>query len=268
MAGYAIFLDTAADIRKFDEEKFFRDAEALHLSFDEALVYSETQDGDVRKRTNDFVDYGPEFAAALDEITSNVVGRTLFRLIVTKARMRKNGEKIRLLPYDGSVNQYSLKEFAVKINLRMFNQNGEGVGDCQYYYMDAKGDVVPKAKTLSGTIFHEFCHALHDIERTGEIADGNQLAGTNEILCYTWGNDEELRTIAGCTLGPKYDPICDHCYELCICLDRSRIFFPRYSHDGYDASCGDHEEAARRRKLLAHFSESRVIMNGWRAYVL
>jgi hypothetical protein len=264
----AIFLDPIAGGRKFNGEKFFRDAEALHLSFNEALIYSQTQDMEVRERTNDFVDYEPAFATALDEITSNVVGRTLFRFIVTKARMRRNGEKIRLMSYDGPVNQYSLKEFAVKINLNMFDGNGNGIGERQYYYVDERGDVVPKTKTLAGTIFHEFCHALHDIERAGEITDGNQLAGTNEILHYTWGNDEELRTIAGCTLGPKYDPVCDHCYELCICIDRNRIFFPRYSHEGYSSTSSEREESDKRRRLRAHFSESRVIMNGWHTYVL
>ena len=263
----AIFLEPVAGWRQFDKKKFFRDAEALHLSFDEALVYSETEDMDVRKRTNDFVSYGPEFAAALDEITSNVVGRTLFRFIVTKARMRRKGERIRLIPYEGSVNQYSIREFAVKINLRMFDVNGEGVRERQYYYVDKGGMVVPKPKTLAGTMFHEFCHALHDLERASEIAEGNRLAKTNEILYWTWGSDEELRTIAGCTLGPKYDPVCDHCYELCVCVDRGRTFFPRYGHDGYDASNSELEESQKRQKMLAHLSESRIIMNGWRDYV-
>ncbi|MDR2664087.1 MAG: hypothetical protein LBB14_00965, partial [Puniceicoccales bacterium] len=144
---------------------------------------------------------------------------------------------------------------------------GNGVSARQYYYVDKDGEIVPKPKTLAGTIFHEFCHALHDIERTGEISEGNRLAGTNAILAYTWGNDEELRTIAGCTLGPKYDPLCDHCYDLCICLDRGLTFYPRYSHEGHDSASGDREEAGKRRKLQAHFSESQKIMGGWRDYV-
>jgi hypothetical protein len=268
MAKNSIFLEPSPNGPKFNEDKFFRDAEALHLNFEETLVYSRTQDSEVRGRTNDFVDYEPEFQNALDEICSNVVGRTLFRFIVTKAHMRRDGEKIRLVSYGGPVNQYALKEFAVKINLRMFDGDGNGISARQYYYVDGNGEIVPKPKTLAGTIFHEFCHALHDIERTGEIAEGNQLARTNEILAYSWGNDEELRTISGCTLGPRYDPLCDHCYELCICLDRGRIFFPRYSHEGHDSASGEREEVDKRRKLQAHFSESRKIMEGWRAYVL
>ncbi|MDR1435847.1 MAG: hypothetical protein LBI39_01400 [Puniceicoccales bacterium] len=268
MVANSIFWEPSALGQKFNVEKFFRDAEALHLTFEEALAYSEAEDGDVRKRTDDFVAYESEFEESIDRITSNVVGRTLFRLIVAKARMRRGGEKMRLVSYGGSVNRYELKEFAVKINLNMFDEDGIGVNERQYYYADKNGDIVPKRKTLDGTIFHEFCHALHDISRSGEIADGNQLSGTNEILACSWGNDEELRTIAGCTLGQRYDPICDHCYELCICMDRNQTFFPRYSHEGYDAAAGESDEAAKRKRMRAHFFESQVIMGGWRSYVL
>ncbi|MDR2664469.1 MAG: hypothetical protein LBB14_03025, partial [Puniceicoccales bacterium] len=78
MARNTLFLEPFPGGPIFNETKFFRDAEAVHLTFEEAVVYSQTQDSEVRGRANEYVNYEPEFEGALDEICSNVVGRTLF----------------------------------------------------------------------------------------------------------------------------------------------------------------------------------------------
>ncbi|MDR2576828.1 MAG: hypothetical protein LBC42_02140 [Puniceicoccales bacterium] len=250
------------------EDAFLRDAEKLHLTFDETVVYSQIEDADVRKRLREFVDYEGTFAEVLDEICSNVVGRTLFRLVATKAAMKRGGQRIGL--YDGAQNSnlYSRKDFAVLINLRMFDDRGIGIDARQYYCIDEDGQIVPKRKTLVGTLFHEFCHALHDIEQISEITEAGELHNSNYILGCTWDNAEELRTISGCIFGVAYDPICDHCFDLCYSLGRGEPFRPRYSHRGFHDQTPPHEEAMERRKLAAHLSESRKIMDGWKKYVL
>jgi hypothetical protein len=186
------------------------------------------------------------------------------------AKMDATGKsrKLSLVNYRSSRNEYDPADFSVAIDRSLFEETGDGVTARQYYYIDENGVVTLKPKTLVGTLFHEFCHALHDVERIGEMTERNQLYGTNTILAWTWGEDEELRTITGYTLGVNYDPVCDHCFDLCHCLLHRRNFYPRYSHDGYDASSAVHEEEGKRRKLLAHFSESRKIMEGWKDYVL
>lgn len=253
---------------QFREDLFFNDAEGLHLTFDDTWIYSSIEDADVRARLGEFVEYEPLFSDVLDEICAGVVGRTLFRIIATKSAIRMGGKKIGLFNYDGSASIYSRKDFAVATNRDMFDEHGNGISSQQYYYINDKGEIDTKGKTLAGALFHEFCHALHDIEKISEITDLGELHRSNTILGYTWDSAEELRTITGCVYGGRYDPICEHCFDLCNSIVTRNPFHPRYSHKGYDVTTPPLDEQNGRRQLLAYFSESKKIMDGWKKYVL
>jgi hypothetical protein len=253
---------------QFRNDTFFADVEKLHLTFDDAWVYSSIEDADVRARLGEFVDYDGIFSDVLDEICAAVVGRTLFRLIATKSAIHMGGKKIGLVNYGGEVSIYSRNDFAVATNRDMFDRQGNGLSSRQYYYVNDKGEIAVKGKTLASALFHEFCHALHDIEKISEITDLGELYRSNTILGYTWDNSEELRTITGCVYGGRYDPVCDHCFDLCTSIVTQSPFHPRYSHKGFDVTTSPLDEQAGRRKLLAYLSESQKIMEGWKKYVL
>ncbi|MDR0428445.1 MAG: hypothetical protein LBG86_00195 [Puniceicoccales bacterium] len=252
----------------FRREDFFHDAESIHLTFDETWVYSSIQDCDVRKRLDEFVDYAPIFSDTLDDMCENVVGRTLFRLIGTKSTIRMNGRKIKLSNYEGKSSVYSRKDFAIMSNRSMFDDDGNGLSSRQYYYVNEKMELNVKSKNISMALFHEFCHALHDMEKISEITEIGELHRSNEILGAIWDNAEELRTITGCIYGTNYDPICDHCFDLCDSIRKEKPFNPRYSHRGYDSETSSRDEERERRRLIAYYSESQKIMNGWKKYVL
>ncbi|MDR3316950.1 MAG: hypothetical protein LBS68_02710 [Puniceicoccales bacterium] len=252
----------------FREDTFLRDAECLHLTFDETIVYSQIEDADVRRRLGEFVRFDGEFEKVLDELCSNVVGRTLFRLIATKATLRRQGQKIGLFHGEGYRNLYSRPDFAVLTDLGMFDEGGNGLDSHQYYCINGDGEIEVRGKTLVGTLFHEFCHALHDIEQITEITEMGELHRSNVILGYTWDNAEELRTITGCIYGVSHDPVCDHCFDLCYSITKRLPFRPRYSHRGFSDSTPQREEEMERRKLAAHMVESKKIMEGWKNYVL
>ncbi|MDR1456580.1 MAG: hypothetical protein LBI34_00750 [Puniceicoccales bacterium] len=252
---------------QFRNDLFFEDAEKLHLTFDDTWIYSGIEDAQVRARLCEFVEYEPLFSSVLDEICAGVVGRTLFRIIATKSAIHMGGKKIKLFNYSGEVSIYSRKDFAVVTNRSMFDEYGNGLSSRQYYYISDDGEIATKGKTLAGALFHEFCHALHDIEKIPEITNLDELYRSNAILGQTWDSAEELRTITGCVYGQRYDPVCDHCFDLCDSIVTENSFHPRYSHKGYDVTIPPPDELAGRRQLRAYLSESKKIMEGWKKYV-
>ncbi|MDR3117056.1 MAG: hypothetical protein LBT98_00550 [Puniceicoccales bacterium] len=251
----------------FREELFFEDAEKLHLTFDESWVYSQIPDGEVRERLGEILAYDSAFSAVLDEICSNVVGRTLFRLLSTKAAMAGKGQRLRLANRgDIAGSYYSRRDFAVLTNCGLFDGAGLARDGSCYYCLAEEGGIGSKPATFTATLFHEFCHALHDLEKISEITVAGELHRSNRILGRTWDNAEELRTITGCIYGVAQDPICDHCLDLNLALARGLPFLPRYSHKGFDAKTPPRDEEMGRRELLSYLSESRKILDGWKRY--
>lgn len=251
----------------FREELFFEDAEKLHLTFDESWVYSQIPDCEVRERLGEILAYDSIFSAVLDEICSNVVGRTLFRLLSTKAAMAGKEQNLRLVHRDCNGSYYSRRDFAVLTNRSLFDGAGLARDGSCYYCLEEEGKIGTKPATLTATLFHEFCHALHDLEKISEITVTGELHRSNSVLARTWDNAEELRTITGCIYGVAQDPICDHCLDLNLSLARGEPFHPRYSHKGFDADTLPREEEMGRRELLSYLSESRKILDGWKRYV-
>jgi hypothetical protein len=249
----------------FYEAKFFEDVQKMHLKPDELPIYSAIPDSKVREKLSDFVDYGnhPRFAKMLDEICANLVGRTMFKLLITKMIVKdmiKTRGKIRILEYsdDGSKYSPSSRDFAVKINPIFYEENGVGISSRQYYCVNTN-KIEPKLKSLAGSMFHEFCHSLHDVSRTTK-RNAICLAGT--MYKYIWGNDEELRTIA-CF---NHDPICDHCFDFVQSNMKGEAFRPRYAHNiGYMDPLKDVEN---RRELLRYLHLSQKYMDGWKEYVI
>ncbi|MDR2723667.1 MAG: hypothetical protein LBB25_00465, partial [Holosporaceae bacterium] len=85
----------------FNHEKFVNTVKQKHLKPEEIPTYESIPDSDVREKLDDFIDYGknPRFSKALDEICENVVGRTMFKVLLTK--MMSQGKRMCITPYAG-----------------------------------------------------------------------------------------------------------------------------------------------------------------------
>jgi hypothetical protein len=239
---------------QFNEIKFSENVQKIHLNPGKFSTYSAIPDAKVREKLEEFVKYGknPRFSVALDEICENIVGRTMFKLLITKLQVEK--ELMYIKPYVEDGSKY--KKPVIYVNLSFYEENGTGIPSRKYFYIDEKGEIKTKLKSLTGSVFHEFCHGLHDVSKTKK---------SHNILCLkktdfegTWGNDEELRTIT-CF---EHDPICDHCFDLCQSILKNEKFLPRYSHGGCRGT------AKPKEKYINCISASQKFMDGWKEYML
>jgi hypothetical protein len=180
----------------------------------------------------------------------------MFKVLMTKLILQRKTMSIK--HHDGDGSKY--KKSVVYVNLSFYEKNGEGIPSRYYFYIDEKGGIKLKLKSLAGSIFHEFCHALHDVSETKK---------TENIICQDktdfgslWSKDEELRTITSF----DHDPICDHCFDFCQSILKNKLFRPRYTHRGYE---GEKEPSMRSlRKCYNCISASQKYMDGWKEYVL
>jgi hypothetical protein len=217
----------------FNTVAFLEDAMKVHLRVGDTL-----SDADVMRKLDTFIDYGDNcrFSKALDEICTNVVGRTMFKLLICKLTPCRILKIIDVGPnetgellHDQTGSSYSYSTHTVKINLNVYSSSGIGISERQYYCMDSKRNIVPKLKSLSASVFHEFVHCLHHLEdgiRYDAYRDKNSLPAGNP-----WTTKEELRTISGYIEKDDYasvniyDPIFDNCfdfYNYCIAKERMK----------------------------------------------
>jgi hypothetical protein len=198
----------------FNNEAFLEDVKKVHLKVDDTLSGIPLQG---------FTDDDKSLISkALDDICNNIVGNTMFMLLMTK---KPPGQRLRIIDIgpeeatkplvmqEGS----SYRNGEVEINSNAYDQSGIGASDKQYYHVDERSNIIKGLKSLSGSIFHEFTHCLHDIEDStryftyfhSPLPDGNY-----------WYNKEERRTISGYIEADAYeaedtyDPICDNCFHL------------------------------------------------------
>jgi hypothetical protein len=230
----------------FNKELFLENTRNIHLSTPgEIRAYDVIQDEDVREKLDAFIDYGgnSRISAALDEICDNVVGRTMFKVLIPKLQDKHMSIVCRCKDNRGS----HYKKCVVYVNLARYEANGTGIPSRQYYYIKEDETLETKLKSLSGSIFHEFCHGLHHV--SGTTADRTKN-GT------VWDNKEELRTIT-CF---NHDPICDHIFDFNQSIIKGFPFLPRYSHKGWPSSKED--------ELLNCILESPKYMDGWKEYMI
>jgi hypothetical protein len=252
---------------KFNETKFLEIVQKIHLKPEEIPIYSSIPDSEVRKKLNEFVDHGdnPRFSKALDEICANLVGRTLFKILITKMisdDTLKSREKVKIIEYDGDGSRYSplSSDFAIKINFNFYDDDDIGIEERQYYCIDETGTIKTKLKSLTGSIFHEFCHCLHDVSGTRM----GFACSASVKLRTIWGKDEEIRTIT-CY---HHDPICDHCFDFCQSILKRTRFYPRYGHNKRYIKSAPAMDAKNRDELSKNFHESKVLMDGWKEYMI
>jgi hypothetical protein len=229
---FRIFQTSEEKIMTFNEQKFLENAQKIHLKPEEISIYSGIPDGEIRKRLDDFVDCGGNlrFSKALDEICENLVGRTMFKLLMAKMTLNdilKSRGKVRIMEQDNRSegSKYCHKRFAVKINFDFYDDSGIGVPERQYYCLSARNEIERKLKSMVGSMFHEFCHCLHHISKTTK--EFNTLCLEDSFLKKIWLDDEELRTVT-CF---DHDPICDHCFDCCRSILKGNPFRPRYAHN-------------------------------------
>jgi hypothetical protein len=186
----------------------------LHLNPDDTLP-----DIDVREELDNFIDYDRSlFSRVLDDICNNVVGNTMFRLLMMKLspwirlRIIDIGPRENRRPLvEQTGSSYSHTMHAVRINLNVYNKDGIGIPERQYYCVDKRGNITLKLKSLSGSIFHEFIHCLHHMKDSERYERDRTLPDPEDEL---WTSREECRTIAGYIIPDIFDPICDNCFDL------------------------------------------------------
>jgi hypothetical protein len=210
-----------ADASEFNTNQFIIDAKAIHLTSDELGRFEAIPDTTVRGELDKFIDYDKSlFSEVLDDICDNIVGRTMFKILIIKLTP---GQRIKivnighieegklLIEQEGS----SYLNYAVKINPNVYDSDGVGLPERQYYCLNEKDNIAIKRKSIVGSLFHEFTHCLHHIEDVVRYK-AYRRASISEF----WTNKEESRTISGyvgadCyTASDIYDPICDNCFEI------------------------------------------------------
>jgi hypothetical protein len=89
---------------QFNEETFKKNVLDIHLKPEELSIYYAIPDAEVRKKLGKFIKYGDNqrFSAALDEICENIVGRTMFMVLMTKLQIKKKLMYIEHYDDDGS----------------------------------------------------------------------------------------------------------------------------------------------------------------------
>jgi hypothetical protein len=198
----------------FNEEAFLEDAEKIHLKSDDELsAFESVPYTDVRSRLANitlagFTDDGKALLSkSLDDICNNVVGKTMFRLLIAKKdpseltitniASREYGQP--LVKQEGS----SYDDYDVWINLNVYDSSGVGIPERRYYYVDERKNITKGLKSLSGSLFHEFVHCLHDVENRIQYVTyyHSQLSGNNY-----WDDKEERRTISGYIEADEYEP--------------------------------------------------------------
>jgi hypothetical protein len=248
--------------------KFLEGVKKIHLiNPGEIEAYDAIPDTDVRKKLSEIIEIDKElksykkvilcntiahkqtFNKVLDNICSNIVGNTLFKLLLIKMK-----KPIYLVNYDEDGSGFSRDDYAVKINLSLYETNGNGKSSRQYYYVKDGGSLGTKLKSLSRSIFHEFCHGLH--HASGTMASSNTICVNGSNMKDVWEADEELRTIT-CF---SRDPICDHMFDLCQSRQKEEPFLPRYSHKNWPST--------KEAELLKCIPESQKFMDGWREYMI
>jgi hypothetical protein len=170
----------------FNHLKFANAVKKIHVKPEEIPAYESIPDSEVRKKLDDFIDYGknPRFSAALDEICENIIGRTMFKVLMTKMMLLH--KTMHITHHDGDGSYY--EKYVVYVNLSFYKENGTGIPSRYYFYIDEKGEIKLKLKSVAGSIFHEFCHGLHDVS-------GTHISSKRNVLCarYTFQSSVEQR---------------------------------------------------------------------------
>jgi hypothetical protein len=229
---------------EFNTNQFIIDAKTIHLTQDEIPKFEAIPDTAVRSELDKFIDYDKSlFSTALDDICENIVGRTMFKILIIKltpcSRIRitdigyeQSYDERPLSKQKGSA--YSHTTYTVKINTNFYNNSGTGISERQYYCVDKNSNITLKPKYVTNSMFHEFTHCLHHIG-DGMRYEAYRRASTPAL----WTNREERRTISGyveadCyTATDVYDPICDNCFVLCNPTGSGIPRCPRIGHIGY-----------------------------------
>jgi hypothetical protein len=232
---------------------FIKDVMQVHLSSNELQKFESIRG--VRERLHEFIDYDTKlFTHALDDICRNIVGVTLFRLFLTK--MAPGAPKIKIenigpAQQEKHRNQLadqegtSYKNNIVKINPNLYDSSGKGIPERQYYFVEKNGRVIRKEKSMPGSIFHEFVHALHEIEDKAQYEEYGK-----DKFCQYWTDKEERRTISGYMDRNIYDPISENCFNLCNSITDRKPFHPRISHMGF--AIGDTDKSKELEQLYGN----------------
>jgi hypothetical protein len=217
-----------------NKELFIEDVKKIHLNNpEESIAFDAIQDEEVRQKLSNFIDCGDNtrISMALNEICTNLIGRTMFKLLMSRL---SHGKKVKITdigpretgktPIEQKGSSYG--NYEVKINLNVYDRYGVGIPERQYYCLDVD-DLSIKRKSIAESLFHEFTHCLHHIEDVDRY-----ITYYEEKLSALWDNKEELRTIAGYIEPDTYDPICDNCYCL-YSAPRIGRYYPRLGHIGF-----------------------------------
>jgi hypothetical protein len=260
----------------FDYEKFIKDMKEKHLKPNEISMFDNLElvdassiiDLDERYKfeikkgkylwCQNTCDNKNMLRGALSVICNNVVGRTLLKLLMIKHG--SSSEKIGLVNYQENGSCYDKTIKAILVNLSLYQPDGSGVPNRQYYSVDPANNIVLKQKSLEKSIFHELVHCLH-YTNDGKYAE-NILCREGSAMKGIWDDDEELRTITGYMCGQACDPICDHVFDYSL---HGGPFCPRYGHGGW--SDGEEEDETL-LDLEENLINQTAYLSGWTAYNL
>ncbi|MDR2724288.1 MAG: hypothetical protein LBB25_03755, partial [Holosporaceae bacterium] len=111
----------------FNYLKFANAVKSIHLKPEEILTYESIPDAEVRKKLDDFIDYekNPRFSVTLDEICENIVGRTMFKMLMTKLMLQH--KTMRICEHHNPNKGSYYEDNAVYVNLSFYDASGIGI---------------------------------------------------------------------------------------------------------------------------------------------
>ena len=157
-----------------------------------------TQNQVMQNVFKDYDNLNIELKDTLDILWHNDAGNLLLRCLHNV--IKNDNQQITILwdtcDEKGESNYFRYKDSAILLNNDKF---GDYVAYCD-------GDIYALPEQLDTVLFHELCHALHDLEgiknyneQTFIPKSYNQSEEQEDIkeTCDAWENDEEIRTITG-----------------------------------------------------------------------
>jgi hypothetical protein len=168
----------------------------------------------------------------------------------------------------------SYDDYEVWINPNVYDGDGVGIPERQYYCLNEKDNIAIKRKSMAGSMFHEFTHCLHHIEDAEKYIAYSDL---NSLPKYDgkdnpWSDKEELRTITGYN-DNVYDTICDNCFEIYEAVSSKKpdslqvTYNLRVGHIGYRSDLPD-KDKENIEELQKYITFNKKVVEHWKGYLI
>lgn len=224
---------------EFNSKLFIEQAENMHLK-DSKVLEQYKSITDIRTEINSYIKHNSVFDKYLDEICENTVGNTMLKLLVANVKAKPTAEQklINLVQVSGEAaqDQYVPSTHTVHINFDLYNERG--INKHRLCGADMSKNLVSTTGTLSEFLFHELCHAFHDISGVLKPTSLDKSITLSHVYSsistkHLWSNDEEAYNITGRShdgVSLSFDPISCNMFDMWNSLKMEKSIVQRVFH--------------------------------------